>query len=82
MAYKRDGQACVCLPELVPGDDGSAVGWVKAILAVRGYPSDETHVRFFDGTMINALMRFQKDQDIPTTGIVDAVTWAVLLMTV
>lgn len=78
--YKNEGKALVHLPELTLGDRGYAVGWLQAMLTIRGYHIPVETVRFFDNATEKAVADYQRDMGLTATGTVTAGTWAFLLM--
>ena len=69
--------APVNMPTLRQGCHGSAVESVQELLSIDLYYTGIINGQF-DHEMYQAVKRFQADQGLPTTGVVDALTWRLL----
>ncbi|EKU98568.1 putative peptidoglycan-binding domain-containing protein [Leptolyngbya sp. PCC 7375] len=69
--------APVNMPTLRQGCHGSAVESVQELLSIDLYYTGMINGQF-DPEMYQAVKRFQADQGLPTTGVVDALTWQLL----
>lgn len=70
-------EACICFIQL--GDEGPAVEYIRQTLAEQGYLPSSNGPVIFDEPTRQAIIRFQKEHDLPATDMMDDETLTLLL---
>ena len=72
-----DLEDCLCFIQL--GDEGPAVEFIQNTLIIRGYLTPNDDASAFDAKTLIAVKRFQQDNGLPATGMMDDETLTLLL---
>lgn len=68
---------CECFIQL--GDDGPAVAFIQAALVAQGFLAENADGARFDDHTLQAVLRFQQENHLPTSGMMDDETLTLLI---